>query len=280
VPDADGCYWLRRTPTIENVRAFHAVGPIDKLSIAKTRPITKTRPLTAERAQPLRALPSVRWLWLWCETTRAAIKHVVAIPGLEILDVLNIKGSGKLSGFASAPRLHTFRANCSLHERDVLEIAECYSLRELGIQRADLTDRALDALLALPNLESLDIEGTVFDDRMAERLSASESLQWLEIGATRLTRRGLEHLCTMPRLRGLDLWATPLAAEDYELLNRLPALEYVSIGSYDETPLDGERLVPLLLSLPALKRVWLDGVTLDRAKVAALEGHVESVRVC
>lgn len=47
----------------------------------------------------------------------------------------------------------------------------------------------------------------------------------------------------------------------------------------DDVPLDGKIIVPLLLALPAMKRVWLDGVMLDRDQIAALEARFESVRI-
>lgn len=113
---------------------------------------------------------------------------------------------------------------------------------------------------------------------MAGRLSDAPALEWLEIGATRVTCAGLAQLSRIERLRGLDLWATSLREEDFELLHRFPALEYVSLGGYDDAPLDGKIIVPLLLALPAMKRVWLDGVTLDRDQIEALEARFESVR--
>jgi len=134
-------------------------------------------------------------------------------------------------------------------------------------------------LLSVPRLRSLDLEGTRFDDTMAERLGDAPALEWLEIGATRVTCAGLAQISRIERLRGLDLWATPLREDDYELLRRFPALEYVSLGGYDDAPLDGKTIVPLLLALPAMKRVWLDGVTLDRDQIETLEARFESVRI-
>lgn len=207
------------------------------------------------------------------------MNRLIVMPGLEMVDVLTINGKGRLSGFVNAKGLHTLRANCALRARDVIAIADCAGLRELGIQRAELSTKALDALCAMPALERLDLEATRFDDGMVERLCESTSLNWLELGATGLTRRGLQYLTRMRQLRGLDLWATPLAIKDFELLREFPALEYVSLGGYIDASLDGEVLVPMLLSLPALKRIWLDGVKLDREQRAALEGRFKDLRI-
>jgi hypothetical protein len=260
------------------VRALRSVGHIEKFSI------TKTRLIDASNARVLSELPSVDWLWLWCPVTRAALGQVLKIPGLGTLDVLALHGPGRLRGFEAATQLHVLRMNHSPTEKDLKAIAKCVWLRELGIQCAELTPTALDALLALPQLESLDIEGTAFNDAMAEQVSCSTALQHLEAGATKLTRRGLEHLSTMSQLCGLDLWAAPLQDQDFELLQRLPALEYLSVGGYrygNEVPpsLDTARLLPLLLSFPALKRLWLDGVRLDPEETATLKKKLDSLQV-
>jgi hypothetical protein len=277
-PDANGWYSLQRRPTAEAIRALRSVGHLGKFSI------TKAALIDASAARVLSELPPVDWLWLWCPVTRAAIRRVLKIPGLRTLDVLQLHGPGRLRGFEAATQLRTLRMNHAPTAKDLKAIARCVSLRELGIQSAELTPAALNALLALPHLESLDLEGTAFDDAMAERLSGSTMLRHLEIGATRLTRLGLEHLSAMPQLRGLDVWATPLQEDDFELLQRMPALEYLSVvgsPSSDGYPpsLDAARLVPLLLSLPALKRLWLDGVRLAPEQTAALKSKLDSVQI-
>ena len=151
-------------------------------------------------------------------------------------------------------------------------------IAEIGAQGADLTLPSLDALLALPDLEALDLEGTSFDDRMAKRLRGSR-ITSLDIGATKVTRRGLEHLTEMKQLRSLDLWATGLTVDDLQLLTKLPNLEYLSVGAVEgAASLEAPKLVPLLLRLPAMKRVWLDGVQIDPHHAELLKERFDSVR--
>ena len=84
----------------------------------------------------------------------------------------------------------------------------------------------------------------------------------------------------MKQLRSLDLWATNLVEDDFDLLRQLPALEYISIGGYAHLPsLDSKKIVPLLLSLPALKRVWLDGASITKTERDALEEKLEELRI-
>lgn len=255
------------------IRALAAGGPIECLTFGHGRL------LDARRAKHLHALPPTRWLWLRGATTRAGIRQIIRIPGLETLDVMQLRGPGAVSGFGDVAGLRSLRINGWLHARDLRGIAASPSIETLGAQGAELTPRALDALLAMPRLRALDLEGTDFDDAMALAVSRSTTLEHLELGKTRLTGTGVAHLARMPRLRGLDLWATPVSEADCAMLRELPALEYVSLGGYDDAPLDGAALLPLLLAMPALKRVWLDGARLDRDQIAALEARFESVRI-
>jgi hypothetical protein len=272
--DQRGWYELQGAVTEAAVEALGSVGHLDRLSV------TKGPRLTVESAKLVRKLHSVGWLRVWCEVTRAALCHLIRIPRLEVLDVLSVRPPGRLDGFERATSLHTLRVNLCLIEDDLLSISRCQALRELAIQSSELTLRAMQSLLALPRIESIDLEATPFDDEMAEMISRSETLRSIDLGATRLTRRGLVDLVSMRQLRSLDLWATQLIQDDLELLRALPALEYLSVGGCDASPpLDGARLVALLLELPSLKRVWLDGVAIDAGQVARLEQRLESVRV-
>jgi hypothetical protein len=208
------------------------------------------------------------------------MRHVVRIPLLRQLDVLLIERSGRLTGFKRAHHLEELRANHGLSERDLCEIAQCPALRELGAQHVEITRASLSAILAMPALESLDLEASRFNDAMARQLSRSTTITSLDVGATHLTRHGLAHLVQMPQLRSLDLWATDIGDADLRILRELPKLEYVSLGSPPGmSPLDPAAITALLLDLPRLKRVWLDGVGIDARQHAALSEKLEHVQV-
>jgi Leucine rich repeat len=113
---------------------------------------------------------------------------------------------------------------------------------------------------------------------MAKLMSRSGRITKLDVSNTKISGVGLRALCKMSQLTSLDLWANNLSINDLENLRGLPRLDYLSIGNahgYDDY--DPEQVVQLLLSLPALKRVWLDGITLSdlqRAKLSAVIGEV------
>lgn len=273
-PEDDWAKFEGRISTAD-IRRLRTKGAIEKLSL------TKMPTLTARVAQALSYLQSVDQLWLWCDVTRTAMRHVIAVPGLRILDVLNIVRPGRLESFSDASNLEVFRGNHCLTEEDIVQVAKCKSLRELGVQGAGLSSRAIEAILELPKLQSLDLEGSEFDDAMAERISASTLMTSLDVGATRITGAGLKHLCKMTQLRSFDLWATTSIHEnDLDLLAELPNLEYVSVGECsDVASFKAETLLPRLSAVSSLKRLWLDGIELDASQRASLEGRYESVRI-
>lgn len=256
------------------LREFAKHGAIARLSLTDG-PI-----MTARIAAGFKALKSVDWLWLWRTTTRAAMRDIIAIPDLRVLDVFTLSRGGRLPSFAGCASLQVTRINWEMTADDVLAITDCASLQELGAQSARLNMRAIDALARHAVLERLNLESTNLDDDMAERLSASTSLHSLDIGGTPITCRGLAAIAGMKQLRELDLWATRLDIEALELLTGLPQLEYLSIGgTHDDRSLPSGPLLHMLQQLPALKRVWLTDIALNPAQVDALNARYEHVRI-
>ena len=240
--------------------------------------LTKQPLIMAKVAKELTALSSVRSLWLWCPTTRTALRHVISIPGLEILDILEIRYPGALENFSEATQLKEFRCNGSMSEDDLLEVSRLPNLEELAAQNASLSTKALDAILGMSRIRNLDLEATALNDNMAAVLATSSTIETLEIGATRVTAKGLRSICTMSQLRSLDIWALDIQEKDLEILGSLPNLERLSLGGYDgQTTLTSKGVLPRLAQLPSLKRIWLDGIALSSSERAALEERYEYV---
>lgn len=274
-PDERGYYRLTREllpETMLQLADLSAVEPL-KLHLSK---FTQFGIGHARRLAGLR----VEQLWIWCDVTRAAMNHLIALEGLRELDIHCMTGPGKLKNFHKAAQLEVFRANHYMTESDLLQVAQCPSIRVLGAQHADLARSAFAALLSMPKLAALDLEGTRFDDKMAKQMSRSTTISALDVGGTLLTGAGLAHLVTMTQLRSLDLWALDLNAADLAMLQALPNLEYVSLGGHDHAPsLDADAITTLILESRSVKRVWLDGVRLERGQRDALETKLESLRI-
>jgi hypothetical protein len=273
-PDNQGWISLKGDVHEDDISALAGLGPIEKLAIVEM-------PLVAVRhTQLLAKLGAVKQFWLWCNTTRAALRHVFSLPGLAELDVLGARGVGKLKGFSAARSLRAFRAYHWLSTGDLFAIANSETLEELGAQSARLTMASLDALLSMRRLRSLDLEGTRFDDKMARRLARSKTIESVDLGATKLTDRGMAHIATMEQLKSLDAWATPITESSLPMLAQMPNLEYLSLGAFDGTPsLDAEKVVAALLAMPKLQRVWLDGIPVNAAQKTLLEAKLKHVRV-
>ena len=166
--------------------------------------LTKQPLVTVNLAKELSGLLSVRWLFLWCTTTRTSMRHVMSIPGLEELDVLEIRYPGKLGNFAEAAALKAFRCDHYMSENDLIEVSRLPNLEDLSAQNATLTTRALDSVLSIPKRRSLDIEATALDDKMAAVLASSSTI---EVGGYARYREGtakhLHHVsASVPRHLG------------------------------------------------------------------------------
>ena len=254
--------------------------PYKMRSLAEKQAQYRPSYFTAAIARGLVGIHSLDRLWLWHHATPAALRYVFAIPKLRVLDLMGIAYPGRLAGFAAAV-IEEFRCNSGLRASDLLEITTSTSLKELSAHSADLSMRAMTALMAMPRLQSLDIEGTGFDDEMAALLVGNVSLHSLEVGRTKLSRKGLAHLCTMKNLRSLDLWSTRITEDDLELLAGLP-LEYLSIGRIDDeqfAPFSTVTVMKKLEALPALKRIWLDGLELSAEHLAEFKRRKITVRL-
>jgi len=274
-PDERGYYCLTRELPRETMRQLAERSAVEPLKLS----ITEITQFGIGHARCLADL-RVEQLWIWCDVTRGAMNHLLQLDGLRELDILCMSGPGKLKSFHKAAQLEVFRANHYMTESDLLQVAQCPSIRILGAQTSQVGSAGIAALLSMPNLTDLDLESTRLDDRMARKISRSTKISSLEVGGTRLTHVGLAHLAKMTQLHSLDLWALDLNATDLRMLLALPNLEYVSIGRRDTAPpLDAAAITKVLLESRSVKRVWLDGVRLEYDQRAALEAKLEFLRL-
>ena len=245
--------------------------PIARLDVPKA----VTRVFTVRQADRLNRLPT-QWLRLWCQVTRSAFRQTLLTPELHTLDVLDLRGDGKLRGLEHAGSLRSLRVCFGLKAQDLIRMAQCTGLQELGAQGARLSLSAIAALADMPELQALDLETAPLNNRMAWRLAQSRSLTRLDLGGTRITRAGLQHLLRLQGLQSLDLWSTRLSVDDLRQVLNLPQLSYLSVGqAMDTTRLDADGITQLLLDCPSLKRAWVDGVALQPEHLQALRAKLD-----
>lgn len=272
-PNPQGWYAFERSISPEAFAQLKDIRPIEKLALTKSPLVTVA---LAHRLLDLH----IKHLWLWSDVTRRALRYIVQIPGLQVLEVLHIKGPGNLGKFSQAQSLEVFRANHCMSTADLLAVTQCSALKELGAQGAELTPKAFATILTLSQLRSLDLESTCFDDDMAQKLRHAKTIESLYLGATQITGRGLRHIAQMEQLRSLDLWATALTDDDLQSVLDMRYLEYISLGNTDGKPqLGAEHVCKTILQSSSIKRVWLDGIHLQAAQQEELEQKLETLRV-
>jgi hypothetical protein len=217
---------------------------------------------TVSDAKKIEFIKSVFSITIWCNVTRAAVNSLIQRPNLKELILFGLKRSGRISGFENAQNLRHFQCMYGINGNDLLEICKIPNLEKLGAQQAQITELAIAAILNKSQLTEIDFECSNFNDEFATIISQSKTITTLELGATEITNVGLEKICSMTQLKGLDLWATDVGEAEIDMLAQLPNLEYLSVGGLDKQKLTAKNVLPKLYRLPALKRVWLDGLQL------------------
>ena len=243
--------------------------------------ISKQSFLSGKQLACLKEFINIRELHLWCDVGRVAMHHLLKLPKLEIVDLSNIRSPGRrMSGFSDASSLKVFRCGYCLKPSDIFAIAESRSIQELCAQGAELSLASVRALVAMPELVSLDLEGSQLDDDMASAISMSTKITSLHIGATEVTRAGLSQICEMEQLKYLDAWNLSISDQDLELLPKLSNLEYLSVGDgYGQECLTAAGVMPVLDKMPSLKRLWLDGIEFTEEDKQFLKGKYERVSI-
>ena len=269
--------WIEISGPISTAHKLRQAIPSD----CKALSISKQPFLSGKQLACLKEFTNIRELRLWCDVGRSAVHHLLKLPNLEIVDILNIRSPGRrMSGFSDASSLKVFRCGHCLTVSDMFALAESPSIQELGAQSAALSLDAVEAIVAMPALVSLDLEGSELDDAMASAISMSTKITSLHIGATEVTAAGLSQICEMKQLKYLDAWNISISERDLELLLKLSNMEYLSIGvGYRQDSLTAAGVMPVLDKMPSLKRLWLDGIEFKEVEKQYLKEKYEHVSI-
>tara|TARA_R110002096_G_C14471618_1_gene713110 strand:- start:158 stop:832 length:675 start_codon:yes stop_codon:yes gene_type:complete len=223
----------------------------------------------------------VERLWLWCAVFRTAMPHVISLPKLRVLDILEIKRPGhRMPSFDCAENLREFRCPSGLTDSDLAAITRAPNLVEIGAQWSHLSPVGVESILNSPSIESVDLECAGITDELVAQLSSSSRIKLLDLGNNPLSGRGLEAISQMSQLQRLDIWQTVTTANELESLASLESLEYLSLGGENEKGhiFSGDEIVPVLELIPSLRSVWLDGVSLSDAQLEELKSRYENFR--
>lgn len=225
----------------------------------------RSRLISTWEAEAIARARTIRELWMWgAGLSRAALNRLVLIPGLEQLNVLSLRGEGRLKNFRSAVSLDTFRCSFDLRTADIVELSRLPKLRTLSAQCATLGLKAMNLLAEKEGLEDVDFEGVVFSDEMAASIAQSKSIHHLALPSTNLTLAGLRAVSDMQRLSYLDIWGNGFKAEHLECLAGHPSLEMLEFGGFITKVVDRPKardIIPWLEKIPKLKWLRFDNVT-------------------
>jgi hypothetical protein len=143
------------------------------------------------------------------------------------------------------------------------------SMRNLALGQTDITNDGLAALVALQNLESLDLSDTRIDDLGIEKFTAGkhDSLAVLTLWRTGVTDEGVSLLRRLPGLRQVFLGNTRLTDSGAASLSDIKSLEV--IYAQDTSLTDGA--LRCLATLPVLEVLVLSGAGLSDAGLRELE---------
>ena len=139
----------------------------------------------------------------------------------------------------------------------------------VGSETNGLTDKCMETLGALEQLESLVIRGTGdFSDDFARKISALPQLTTLEISSDRFSDRALEAIAANPRLKKLSIRSPRLTDRGVQALARMQTLEELEIDS----PLLTKQSLPAIAPLTGLKVLDLPIKEVDREALAVVAG--------
>ncbi len=129
-----------------------------------------------------------------------------------------------------------------------------------------ISDRALQELASLPNLQQVEIEDAAITDDGLAHLLDLHRLEILRIRRCNITDKGLRHLAGLSRLRGLELQETQVTSAGLEILDRWPELKVLQLPG---APIDAACLARIG-KLQKLEWLDLSGTNISSAGLASL----------
>jgi len=206
-------------------------------------------------------LTKLKALCLWgtaiTDAGMATLAQLTSLEELVLPDTVTDQGLAALEGHPNLERLwptgRTLSGAGLLHLR---KIPKLRVLRLLG--QRELQDVDMELLVALPNIESLDLcNCRQISDASVVFLLQCRSLSQLNLAATRVTAGGIASLASAQKLEGLDLVMLNPGPDDDALvaLSRLPALKRLRLSNNGYT----EEGVSALTNLERLELLDVGG---------------------
>ncbi len=191
--------------------------------------------ITGQGLAHLRELPLKRLLLSDSSITREGLASLVELPELEELvlqlpafaasSLPSLAGLNKLKSLRITRINFDYRVNGGLN---CLENAD--GIEQLEICGEKLTSRVLTAISRLKGLKSLKIENPIIEDEGLEPLLALQQLEHLELHhCEELTDRSLTMLASLTRLKSLRLTEIAMEARTLSQLAQIRGLEQLTL---------------------------------------------------
>ncbi|CAN5289160.1 hypothetical protein BH10CYA1_BH10CYA1_28100 [soil metagenome] len=194
-------------------------------------------------------------------------------------------------------------AGSNTDDRDLELVANAIPhLQSLNISYTRVTDRCIDSILKMKQLNTLVLWKDKINDAALKKLSKSKALKFLDIRETPISDRGLKDLCQLNSLSSLNLASTTITDDGLASLNKLRQLKMLDLSStrITDAGLDKLRTIPSLeclnlshteisdrglrklADLKSLRKLWLrdlSGVTDSSIQVLASHSKLENLEI-
>lgn len=176
------------------------------------------------------------------EIGRAAFQHMRQISQI-VIRCVPIKDDDiePLAGSTTTTNLNLISTNIT--DRGLQYLGNLPNLDVLVLAESRVRGFGLPHLKGLENLSFLDLSGSLIDDEGLVRMPRLPGLMHLSLADTKITGRGLEHLKVLPALRRLDLSRCQLGDGDLAALRELTLYEL----NLDETQVTDEAKAELMM---------------------------------
>ncbi len=149
-------------------------------------------------------------------------------------------------------KLHV--ADFEVTDSMIPQIVELKSIDTFIVDQGKLTDRAMIAISALPNLRHLRLRLSPISDEGLETIAQCESLWYLNLPHVDCTPEGVASLAQLPRLRQLRLGSTELGNEVTNSIAKIESLRGIHLIGVAVT----DEGLKTLAAMPHLESLYLD----------------------
>jgi len=191
------------------------------------------------------AVPAGRRLVLF--VNEKTLRNLQSLSTLKPDDLYAVHLSGSYSG---GPKLG---------DNHLAPLVALSGLKQLTLANTNVTQKGIQHLLGLKELNYLEISSMALDDQALPYIAELSSLETLVIGSP-VTDEGLRHLASLKNLKELFLWVENIRGPGLRHLAQLPNLRYLQVKDVDEKGKYGfgDSALQYIKDAPSLRhlRIW------------------------